>query len=157
MSNATKETKKNVKKIEMVKFPTLKTPDNEGLKAYLKELGRRANMSVKTWEKVPGRHAVEAYGRNIALVTVNKNGKFSVHTNEKMLSGIFPKAKIIKNGALSVYATKCDNQEAVVILLEALTKEMFIYRTKKELVPVDITEIDLYLPEDEAEAEAEEA
>lgn len=140
------------KNITKVNFPTLKEESIEGFEKYLKELGNRANMEVKTWDKVPGRHAIAAYGRNIALVTLNKNGKFSVHTNEKMLSGKLQGSKIIKNGSLSVYITKCDNIPAAIELLKSLVDVRYTYAKDKTSTTADVSKIRLVSTKSESKS-----
>lgn len=129
--------------VTKVNFPTLKEENNVGFEAFLKELGKRANMDVKTWDKIPGRHAIAAYGRNIALVTLNKNGKFSIHTNEKLLNGKLPGSKIIKNGSLSVYITQCDNIPTAIELLKQLTEVRYNYAKDKKETTVDVSKMRL--------------
>ena len=131
------------KTVTEVKFPTLTTEDNEGFKQYLAELGRRSNMQVKTWDKIPGRHAIEAYGRNIALITLNNNGRFSVHTNETMLSELIPGSKVIKNGSLSVYITKCDNVPDAIKLIEELVQVRYKYAKDKEVIKAEVGNLKL--------------
>jgi len=128
---------------EIKEFPALTTPDNTGLKSWLTALAGIENINVKTWDKIPGRHAIEAYGKNIALVTVNKNGKFALHINAKMVDGNLPGSNIIKNGALSMYITKCNNVTALIKLLEDLTTARYQYAKDRTDTKVEVSKIEL--------------
>lgn len=140
---AKKSKAKDDKPVTEVTFPKLTAKNNDGLKKYLDELGACENMEVKTWEKIAGRHAIAAYGKNIALVTINRNDKFAVHLNGKMLEGVLPGSNVIKNGALSVYITKCNNVEAIVNLLQNLIRARYVYAKDRTDSKVNVVNVKL--------------